>query len=167
MKNIVLIGMPGCGKSSLGVILAKQLGMQFCDTDLLIQQSEHRKLQEIQNQDGVEKFLEIEEREILKLNCTNTVIATGGSVILKSHAVEHLKKIGTLIYIKLSYEAIEKRIHNLATRGIAMNGNQTLYDVYKQRTVLYENNADIILESDGLSVTESLEQLEQIIQDIN
>lgn len=161
MKNIVLIGMPGCGKSSLGVILAKQLGMQFCDTDLLIQASEQRKLQEIQDAEGVEKFLEIEEREILRLNVFDTVIATGGSVVLKPDAVRHLKQIGILVYIKLSYDEIKNRIHNLNSRGVVMRGKQTLYDIYLERTVLYETFADVVIESDGLTMTENLKRIEQ------
>src|SRR5512138_2833509 len=118
-ENIILIGMPGAGKSTVGVLLAKTLGMAFIDTDLLIQAQAGRLLQTIIDQDGVAAFLKIEEAVVLDLNPENTVIATGGSVIYSQDAIFHLKQRGRLIYLQLTYEEIEARIQNMASRGIA------------------------------------------------
>ena len=146
MKNIVLIGMPGCGKSTLGVVLAKALSMGFCDTDLIIQQFEKRKLQEIINHDGVEKFLELEEKYLLSIESENIVIATGGSAVLSDAAMNHLKENGTVIYLKADYQSIAKRIKNRVSRGIAFKEGETLKDIYVMRTPLYEKYADITID---------------------
>ena len=163
MKNIVLVGMPGCGKSSLGVVLSKNLKMNFCDVDILIQEKEQRGLQEIIDSEGVDRFLNIEEAVCLSIDFDNTVIATGGSVILSEKAVMHLKENGIMVYIRLPYEAIEQRIHNLESRGIAMSKTETLFDVYSKRTVLYEKHADITVDIDGLSPMECIQTLQDTI----
>ena len=148
-SNLVLLGMPGAGKSTLGVLLAKSLCMPFIDTDLIIQHQENRFLQEIIDQEGLEGFLAIENETILSLDVKKHVIATGGSVIHSKLAMEHLKSRGTLLYLQLSYQEIEKRIKNITTRGIAKNGNQSLFDLYTERVPLYVRYADMLVSCSG------------------
>ena len=142
MNNIVLIGMPGCGKSTLGVILAKTLGYDFIDTDLVIQKNEEKKLYEIIAEKGMDEFLVCENKAILSVNTKNTVIATGGSAILCAEAMEYLKTIGRIVYIKLAPEVIENRINNISTRGIVMEKGESIFDIYNKRAPLYEKYAD-------------------------
>lgn len=146
MKNIVLIGMPGAGKSTVGVVLAKIMQMDFCDTDLIIQKNTGRALQSIIDDDGVEKFLAEEEKAILALKCEGCVIATGGSAVLSENAMRHLKKLADIVYIRAGYDEIRARINNLETRGIAFGEGQTLLDIYEQRTPLYESYCDITVD---------------------
>jgi shikimate kinase len=146
MKNIILIGMPGAGKSTMGVILAKTLGMKFIDTDIAIQERTGRLLQEIIDSDGPEGFKTIEETTILSLRCHNTVIATGGSVVFSRRAMEHLKSEGIALYMKIPFEEMEKRLRNITTRGIVLVAGQDLRDMYNQRISLYEKYADITID---------------------
>lgn len=146
MNNIVLIGMAGSGKSTLGVLLAKSLGMPFMDTDLIIQQSEKKLLQEIIDIQGINEFLNIEEQAILSIESKDSVIATGGSVIYSDRAMAHLKKYSTVVYLKLNFKEIQKRIKNITTRGIVMDKGKTLKDIYEERVTLYEKYADITIE---------------------
>ena len=131
MENIVLIGMPGVGKSTVGVILAKELGYQFIDADLLIQKQEKRLLREIIAQEGVDGFIQIENQVNASIETDRTVIATGGSVVYGREAMEHLKKISTVVYLKLSYQALKKRLGNLKNRGVVLREGQTLRDLYE------------------------------------
>ncbi len=158
-QNVVLIGMPGAGKSTVGVLLAKSLGMAFEDTDLLIQQRDGRLLQTIIAEDGVQQFLEIEADVVSSLLARDTVIATGGSVIYSERAMRHLKENGLVIYIRIEFEELEKRITNMATRGIAIGSHQSLYSLYCERIPLYEKYADIIIDSSNLSVEETLKRI--------
>lgn len=153
-QNIVLIGMPGAGKSTVGVILAKALGMAFVDTDLIIQKQAGCLLQELIDRDGVAKFLRVEERVIRELQVENCVIATGGSVIHSDAAVQHLRKNGLLLYLQLPYEEIKQRINNMSSRGIAMDKGRKLIDLYDERVVLYEKYADIIIDGSDSSIEE-------------
>ena len=138
MNNVTLIGMPGSGKSTIGVILAKALRYEFLDSDLLIQKQEKRKLSEIIEQDGPEKFKEIENQVNADIHVTDTVIAPGGSVIYCDEAMEHLKSIGKVIYLKLSLESLSKRLGNLKGRGVLLKDGQSLKDLYEERVPLYE-----------------------------
>lgn len=159
MKNIVLIGMAGSGKSTLGVLLAKSLGMPFVDTDLIIQEREGRLLQDIIDSDGVASFIKIEEKAVLSLTAEGTVIATGGSVVYSCKAIMHLKEKGILIYLDLDFDEIEKRIKNMTTRGIAMEKGKTLRNIYEERIPLYEKYADIIADCNGKTMEENLEKI--------
>lgn len=159
MKNIALIGMAGCGKSTVGVLLAKALGMPFIDIDLIIQEQEGKLLQDIINHSGIKKFLDIEEKAILSLDIQNTVIATGGSVAYSNAGMIHLKRNGIMVYLKLDFEEIRRRIDNITTRGIVIEKGRTLLDTYKERIPLYEKYADITLDCNCKSVEESLEEL--------
>jgi shikimate kinase len=146
-ENIILIGMPGAGKSTVGVILAKTLGMQFIDCDILIQQQTGRKLQEILDKDGPDMFRQIEEEAILSLHPRHAVIATGGSVVWSREAMKHLKSLGVVVYLEISFSEMEKRIRNITTRGIVLMPGQTLSGMYDQRVPLYEQYADITIAS--------------------
>jgi shikimate kinase len=150
MKNLVLIGMPGAGKSTLGVILAKTLGRNFTDTDIVAQENTGRLLQEIIDEEGTGVFLKTEEKTILSLHCHNAVIATGGSVVFSEKAMDHLKKDGIVIYLDISFEEMVHRLNNITTRGIVLVAGQSLLDMYDQRVLLYEKYADITIDcSDG------------------
>lgn len=154
MKNIVLIGMPGCGKSTIGVILAKITGYSFIDSDLLIQEKEGRLLSEIIEQDGLEGFNELENRINASINVSCSVIATGGSVVYGKDAMEHLKKIGIVVYIRLPYEEIANRLGDLTKRGVVIKEGQTLLDLYNERVPLYEKYADITVDENGRTISE-------------
>lgn len=143
MKNVVMIGMPGSGKSTIGVILAKSLGYDFLDTDLLICRKEGKKLQEIIDKDGLERFLEIEEQVGRELNVESTVVATGGSMVLSTEAMEHLREKSIVVYVEVPLEILKKRITNMKTRGIAFKKGETLEDIFMERTPIYEKYADI------------------------
>jgi shikimate kinase len=146
MKNIVIIGMPGAGKSTMGVILAKALGLHFIDTDIVIQEQAGRLLQEIIDTDGPGAFLALEEKTILSLHCHNTVIATGGSMVFSGRAMEHLKADGFVICLRISFEEMVRRLGNITTRGIVLIRGQSLRDMYDQRVPLYGKYADITVD---------------------
>lgn len=159
MNNITLIGMPGAGKSTIGVVLAKVLGYQFLDSDLLIQKQEKRRLSEIIEEEGYKEFKDVENRVNASIEAENTVIATGGSVVYCEEAMEHLKSIGTVVYLKLSLNALSKRLGNLKGRGVLLREGQTLTDLYEERTPLYEKYADIVIDEEGKDLEASLEIL--------
>jgi shikimate kinase len=146
MQNIVLIGMPGAGKSTIGVILAKYLSKDFVDTDLLIQNRHHQSLQEILDKYGYVKLREFEEQEILRLHVKNTVVATGGSAVYSEKAINHLKKNGKIAYLKLEAHELLKRINNFEIRGIAKAKDQSFHDLYREREVLYNRYGQIIID---------------------
>lgn len=157
MNNIVLIGMPGVGKSTVGVILAKELGYQFVDADLLIQKREKRLLKEIIASEGVDGFIEIENQVNASIEAEQTVIATGGSVVYGTEAMKHLKEIATVVYLKLSYRALRKRLGDLKNRGVVLRDGQTLKDLYEERVALYEKYADITIDEENKGIEETLQ----------
>lgn len=159
MRNIVLIGMPGCGKSTLGVLLAKAMMMDFVDTDLILQKQSGRPLQEMVDELGTEGFADAEEKCVRSLRVENAVIATGGSVALEDGAMESLKRNGLVVFIRLKYETVERRLKNIKTRGISMEKGQTLRELYDMRQPAYRRWADVILDADGQSVERTVERL--------
>ena len=165
MNNITLIGMPGVGKSTIGVVLAKVLGYQFLDSDLLIQKQEKRRLSEIIEEEGYRGFQEVENRVNAAIDVESTIIATGGSVVYCEDAMEHLKSIGTVVYLKLSLQALSKRLGNLKGRGVLLRDGQTLADLYDERTPLYEKYADIVVDEEGKDLEASLESLLEILRE--
>ncbi len=163
MNNIILIGMPGAGKSTVGVILAKTIGMNFIDTDLIIQERYNTLLQDMINNKGIDSFLRKEEESILSLECNNSVIATGGSVVYSPVSMEHLKKLGKIIYLKLTCEEVVSRINNIKTRGIVIEKGQQLSDVFVQRTPLYEKYCDVIVNCSGVDIESIVERIKNVI----
>lgn len=165
--NITLIGMPGAGKSTLGVVLAKKLGYRFVDTDLLIQEGEGMLLSEIIEQRGIEGFIACENALLAGLQCEHHIIATGGSAIYGSEAVSNLKNLGTIVFLDLSLEELRRRLRqDLLDRGVVIRQGNTLEDLYNERRPLYEQAADIAVELDGLSTLESVEQIVSALEPI-
>ncbi len=161
-KNIILIGMPAVGKSTVGVLLAKRLGWSFLDTDLLIQVGESKKLQHIIDSQGMKNFCALEEQYVLTVCCEHHVIATGGSVIYGQNAMEHLKSIGTIIHLDLLPQFLKKRLNNLSSRGVVMAKGQDIETLYTQRHPLYVRYADFSIDCNGLSMDEIVNQIESI-----
>ena len=157
--NIVLIGMPGVGKSTVGVILAKVLGYQLVDADLVIQQQEGKLLCEIIEEVGTEGFIEVENRINASLNVTHSIIATGGSVVYGKEAMEHLQSIGRVVYLKVSYETLEKRLADIKGRGVVLKEGQDLKALFKERSPLYEKYADIEISEGTLGVEQTVEKI--------
>lgn len=157
--NIVLIGMPGSGKSTIGVVLAKVLGYQFVDSDLVIQEKEKRLLKDIIREDGLEEFIRVEERVNANLEVQNAIIATGGSVIYGEDAMHHLRKIGTVVYLQLSYESVKERLGDLDERGVVLKPGQDLMNLYQERCPLYEKYAHITVNCEELTIEQSVKQI--------
>ena len=159
MKNIVLIGMPGVGKSTAGVVLAKVLGYEFIDADLIIQQQEGKLLREIIAEVGTDGFIEVENRVNSQIEVEKSVIATGGSVVYGKEAMQHLREIGTVVYLKVSYDILEKRLHDIKGRGVVLKDGQDLRGLYEERGPLYEKYADITVCEDNLNVEQTIEKI--------
>ena len=163
--NIVLIGMPGVGKSTVGVVLAKALGYQFVDADLLIQEAEGKLLSELIEEHGTDGFIEIENRVNSQIQTHRSVIATGGSVVYGKEAMEHLKSIGTVVYLKQNLRVLQRRLRNLKGRGVVLKEGQTLVDLYKERTVLYEKYADITVDQYKQSIEQTLKAVRKALKE--
>ena len=159
MENIVLIGMPAAGKSTIGVLLAKTLLLSFTDTDLLIQEKYKKSLCDIIKENGTKAFLEIEESVIAKADFKDSVIATGGSAVYGNAAMEKLKKNGKIVYLYLSVEEIKKRIGDIKSRGVVLTNGTTVEDIFRDREPLYEKYADLKIDCTGLSVEECVEKI--------
>ncbi|MDD6154816.1 MAG: shikimate kinase [Eubacteriales bacterium] len=159
-SNVTLIGMPGVGKSTVGVILAKELGYSFIDSDLLIQSREQKLLHEIMDEVGVEGFLKIEEDVNASITAERTVIATGGSVVYGEKAMNHLKEISNVVYLKLPHDQLMHRLDDLHDRGVVLKPGQTLEDIFNERSVLYEKYADIIVDESELDIEATLHRIE-------
>ena len=164
MKNIILIGMPGVGKSTIGVILAKVLGYQFLDADLLIQKSEGKLLKDIIAEKGTEGFIQVENRVNSRIEAENAIIATGGSAVYGKEAMEHLKSIGTVVYINVPYEDLQKRLGDLLKRGVAIRKGNTLLDLYNERIPLYKKYADITVDVYGIHIREAMELIKDSVE---
>jgi shikimate kinase len=161
--NLTLIGMPGAGKSTVGIILAKNLGLGFIDTDVLIQINRQKTLQQILDESDHLNLRAIEEEEILKLNVTHHVIATGGSAAYSEKAMAHLERISIILFLQVSFEEIERRIRNFATRGIAKAKHQTFRELFDERQVLYNRYAEFTLPCDGLDQEEIADRIAQLV----
>lgn len=158
-NNIVLIGMPGVGKSTVGVVLAKKMGYRFIDSDLLIQEEENALLHQIIEEKGIDGFNKIEEKVNAAIQVENAIIATGGSVVYGQKAMEHLKQIGTVIYLELPLEELKERLGDLHQRGVSMRVGQTLDKLYQERRPLYEKYADMVINCDKKQIREIVEEI--------
>ena len=163
-ESIILIGMPGVGKSTVGVILAKILGYHFIDADIVIQQSEGRLLKDIIAAEGVDGFIAIENRINSKINDKRSIISTGGSAVYGVEAMKHYKELGKIVYLKLDYEQLCGRLADIKNRGVVLRDGQTLEDLYKERCPLYEQYADIIIDEAGLSIEETIDKLLKVLK---
>lgn len=163
MKNVTLIGMPGCGKSTIGVVLAKVLGYRFVDTDLLIQEQEGRLLHEIISEQGTDAFAKIEEQVNASVSGEKMVIATGGSVVYGVRAMEHLRDISTVVYIRLPLGELEQRLGNIRRRGVLLKDGQTLEDLYEERCPLYEKYAHVTVDALGMNVEQLMDKIAEIV----
>lgn len=160
-NNIILIGMPGVGKSTIGVVIAKIEGYHFIDTDIVIQQQEGRLLKDIIGSEGVEGFIQIENRVNASIEGKGAVIATGGSVIYGEEAMKHYKEIGKIVYLKLSYDELKGRLGDIKNRGVVLKEGQNLKMLYEERCPLYEKYADVVIDETGLNVEETIEKVIQ------
>ena len=158
-RNLVFIGMPAVGKSTVGIVVAKRLGMGFVDTDLLIQDQEKKLLREIIAEAGLDGFLKIENQVNAGVNVRNSVISPGGSVIYCADAMEHYKKIGTVVYLKASYQTIKRRIKNPKKRGVVLKEGQSLRDLYYERVPYFEKYADITVCEDGCRIEDTMKNV--------
>lgn len=160
-SNIVLIGMPGAGKSTLGVVLAKVLGMDFVDGDILIQNQIGNTLQKIIDAEGVDGFLRVENDVLASIDMQNTVISTGGSAIYSDEAMRHLTDIGTVVFLDVDLEELRGRLGSLHERGVVMRKgmSMSLDEIYQEREPLYRKYAEVTLQTDGLSVREATRKL--------
>ncbi|MCI6782847.1 shikimate kinase [Thermoguttaceae bacterium LCP21S3_D4] len=159
--NIVLIGMPGVGKSTVGVVLAKALGYNFVDADLVIQQQTGKLLCELIAEHGTEGFLKIEDEVNSGIEGHKAVIATGGSAVYCANAMEHYKEIATVLYLSVSYETLKERLGDLKNRGVVLKDGQTLKDLYDERTAYYEKYADVTVSEEGLSIRETIDVVKE------
>ena len=160
-NNIILIGMPGAGKSTVGVVLAKKLGYTFIDSDIVIQDEKGMLLQELITKFGIDGFNEIENEVNSKINAENSVIATGGSAVYGKEAMEHFKSIGQVVYLKLPYDEIENRLGDLNERGVSIKKGQTLSSLYEERAPLYEKYSDITIDCNELSIRDIVSKISE------
>lgn len=166
MKNIVLIGMPGAGKSTIGVVLAKILGYQFVDSDLLIQQQEGKVLHQIIAERGIDGFLAIENQVNRDMDVSHSVISTGGSAVYGGEAMAAMKKNGVIVYIQLSYENLTSRLGDLNQRGVVLREGYSLKELYAERRPLYEKYADITVNVDGLTIEGAIEKMRDAVEKV-
>lgn len=164
-ENLIFIGMPASGKSTVGIVVAKRLGMKFIDTDLLIQEQEKKLLREIIAEVGDEGFLKIENQVNRDVKAENAVISPGGSVIYCEEAMKHFKETGLVIFLDASYQTIKKRIKNPKKRGVVLKEGQTLRNLYDERTPYFKKYADIIVNEDGREIEETIERVIEIVEE--
>lgn len=159
MRNITMIGPPSCGKSTVGVLLAKRLGMSFIDVDIIIQEQTGKLLKELIAEYGLDGFLKIEGDTAAALNAENSIIAPGGSICYEDWAMKHLKEISTIVYLRISYEEMKRRVGDVIDRGVAIPAGYTLRQLYDERAALYEKYADITVDEAGKGLGEIVDEL--------
>ncbi len=163
-NNIILIGMPGSGKSTLGVVLAKKIGYSFIDSDIVIQDTYKKTLEQLIEENGDTGFIKIENDVNCLISPEHTIIATGGSAVYGSGAMKHLKEIGTVVYLRVSEMDLNERLGSLKERGVVSNGKTTVKEIFEDRKALYEKYADITVDLEGKTLRESVEELAKCLQ---
>ncbi len=163
MRNVILIGMPASGKSTVGVVLAKALGYDFVDTDLLIQKEKNARLQEIISQEGNEAFLATEEEICCRLTAQETVIATGGSVVYSERAMEHFRILGRIVYLEVGYEVLKARLVDVKARGVVLPKGVSLRELYEERRVLYEKYADLTVAENNMGLEATVAKTREML----
>lgn len=161
-----MIGMPSAGKSTVGVLLAKRLGYSFVDADLLIQEQEGKRLKEIIEERGLDGFLEVENRVNAQIQANRAVIAPGGSVIYGKEAMEHLKELGIVVYLKISYEELARRVGDVVDRGVALKEGMTLLDLYHERIAYFEQYADVTIDEEGKDLGAVVDELRGVMEEM-
>ena len=162
--SVILIGMPSCGKSTLGVLLAKKLGYRFIDSDLIIQETEGKLLHEIISERGVDGFIAVEQKVNMSINDSRAVISTGGSAVYGEEAMKHFRRLGTVVYIKISCETMLSRLGDYVHRGVVMREGRSLEDMYRERSVLYERFAHVIVETEGRDISDTLDEIAKAVK---
>lgn len=162
--NLILIGMPASGKSTVGVILAKVIGYDFIDSDLLIQRKEGMRLADIIQKKGIDGFIQVENDVNASIEASRSVIATGGSAVYGEEAMMHLRELGAVIYLQVDFEVIQKRLRNIRQRGVALREGQTLQELYEERRVLYEKYADLIVREGSGEIEEVVARIIRTLQ---
>lgn len=162
--SIILIGLPSCGKSTIGVILAKKLGYRFIDSDLVIQEKTGKLLHELIEENGSEGFLSLENKINCSISDENAVIATGGSAVYGKAAMEHFKRLGTVVYLKISFRNMSRRLGDYVHRGVVLKNGQGLYDMYKDRCALYEKYADIVIDEGNGRISNTISLIEDALK---
>lgn len=165
-NNLIFIGMPAVGKSTVGVVIAKRLGKKFIDTDLLIQEQEQKLLREIIAEVGEDGFLQIENQVNRDVDVKNAVISPGGSVVYCEEAMKHFQEIGTVVYLSASYSTIKHRIKNPKKRGVVLKEGQSLRDLYEERVQLFEKYAQITICEDGRTLEETIEEVLEAVENM-
>ena len=163
-SNLIFIGMPAVGKSTVGIVVAKRLGKGFIDSDLLIQEQEGKLLREIIAEVGDDGFLKIENQVNRDIKAENAVISPGGSVVYCEEAMKHFKEIGTVVYLQVSFQTISERIGDARQRGVVLKEGQTLKDLYDERTALFEKYADITICEDGLTLAQTIDKVLEALE---
>jgi len=158
-ENVVMVGMPGAGKSTIGVLLAKETSFDFLDVDVYIQGQEHRRLQEIIDVEGIGVFKELEEKYLCEIDVNGVVVSTGGSAIYSKKGINSLKKKGLVIFLKINMKTLEERLGDFSTRGVVIAPGQTFEDLFAERNKLYGEAADLIIECDGKTQDELVEEI--------
>lgn len=166
MNNIILIGMPGAGKSTIGVLLAKSMGYNFLDTDLIIQSQQKKKLQEIIDEEGIDAFLKCEEQALTSIDFDCTVVATGGSAIFSERGMKHLKNGGICVYLTVSEQELIKRLSNIKTRGIACRKGETVAEIIEERRAYYEKYADVTINCENATAEQTVEKIIESISSL-
>jgi shikimate kinase len=161
--NIILIGMPGAGKSTVGVLLAKRLGYNFVDTDLLLQSWQKCRLQQIIAREGLENFKAIEEQILMELTTTHSVVATGGSAVYSESAMDRLRNLGQLVFIDIPLEELLGRVNDMDNRGLVIGPNETYENLYKERLPLYQKYAEVTIAGNGMTVEAVAAEIEKSV----
>ncbi len=157
--NLVMVGMPGAGKSTVGVLLAKDMSMNFLDVDVFIQGHEGRRLQDIIDNDGIDIFKELEEKYLKDINVNNFIVSTGGSAIYCKEGIDHLKETGVIIYLSINLDTLKERLGDFSTRGVVIKPGQTFLDLYEERCALYQKAADMVIDCNGKTQDEIVSEI--------